>query len=155
MLTPIPRPSRETRRQLRFLIEWFEYSWPVISPLVPLVDLLLDPRSVVRLGRLQCFDDVLAIRRVSRRKRVPKPPSASFDCSVTLKPSICIGPDGAPPARLEDSVRFIEDTRSGKVATGRCGCRGARRGRLPNDCGWETTSKVASSGYAVTRLNQI
>jgi hypothetical protein len=39
MLKPIPRPSRETRRQLRFQIEWFEYCWPVISLLVPLVDL--------------------------------------------------------------------------------------------------------------------
>jgi hypothetical protein len=38
-LTPIPRPSRETRRQLRFLIEWFENSWAVIAPFVPLVHL--------------------------------------------------------------------------------------------------------------------
>jgi hypothetical protein len=64
------------------------------------------------------------------RKRVPKPPSASFNCSVTLKPWICIGPDGAPLARLEDNARFIDDTRSGKLATSRCGCRVARGRRL-------------------------
>jgi hypothetical protein len=38
-LATLPRPSREMRRQLRFLISWFEDYWCAISRFVPLVHL--------------------------------------------------------------------------------------------------------------------
>jgi hypothetical protein len=38
-LAGLLRPSREMRRQLRFLILWFEYYWCAISPFLPMVHL--------------------------------------------------------------------------------------------------------------------
>jgi hypothetical protein len=39
LVAGIPRPSREVRRALRNLIEWYEGNWPVVEPLLAVVRL--------------------------------------------------------------------------------------------------------------------